>query len=236
MTFSKSSPQKRRPRSHSVLRVALTGGIASGKSVVAGLLEEKGCFVHSADMAAHELMSPGRPAWKKIVVRFGRDILSKDRTIDRARLGPLVFSDPSARRFLERLLHPLVLAERERILRRLEREGRVRIFVSEAALTIEAGYARHFDRVVVVHCSKSEQVRRLRERDGIGRAAALRKIGAQMPRKEKLRHADYSIDSTGSLDETVEQTARVYACLHQDAELHDSLKRRAKQKRIKDKN
>ena len=219
MTFLKSSPRKKRPKRPSVLRVALTGGIACGKSVVARLLEEKGCFVHSADKAAHDLMSPGRPAWKKIVARFGRDILREDRTIDRSRLGPAVFSDPSARRFLDRLIHPLVLTEQEQILRRLEREGRVLIFVSEAALTVEAGYARHFDRVIVVHCSKSEQVRRLRERDGIGRAAALRKIGAQMPRKEKLRHADYAIDTTGSLAETVEQTERVCACLHQDAKL-----------------
>jgi dephospho-CoA kinase len=219
MTYSRSSPRKRRPKKNSVLRVALTGGIASGKSVVAGLLEQKGFTIHSADAAAHELMSPGRPAWKKIVARFGRDILREDRTIDRARLGPAVFSDPAARRFLDRLLHPLVLAERERILRRLEREGRVRIFVSEAALTVEAGYARHFDRVIVVHCSKAEQVRRLRERDGIGRAAALRKIGSQMPRKEKLRHADYAIDTTGSLAETVEQTERVCAQLVRDAEI-----------------
>ena len=219
MTFLKSSPRKKRPKRPSVLRVALTGGIACGKSVVARLLEEKGCFVHSADKAAHDLMSPGRPAWKKIVARFGRDILREDRTIDRSRLGPAVFSDPSARRFLDRLIHPLVLTEQEQILRRIEREGRVRIFISEAALTVEAGYARHFDRVIVVHCSKSEQVRRLRERDGIGRAAALRKIGAQMPRKEKLRHADYAIDTTGSLAETVEQTERVCACLHQDAKL-----------------
>ena len=219
MTFLKSSPRKKRPKRPSILRVALTGGIACGKSVVARLLEEKGCFVHSADKAAHDLMSPGRPAWKKIVARFGRDILREDRTIDRSRLGPAVFSDPSARRFLDRLIHPLVLTEQEQILRRIEREGRVRIFISEAALTVEAGYARHFDLVVVVHCSKSEQVRRLRERDGIGRAAALRKIGTQMPRKEKLRHADYAIDTTGSLAETVEQTERVCACLHQDAKL-----------------
>jgi dephospho-CoA kinase len=219
MTYSRSSPRKRRPKRNSVLRVALTGGIASGKSVVAGLLEQKGFTVHSADATAHGLMSPGRPAWKKIVARFGRDILREDRTIDRARLGKAVFSDPAARRFLDRLLHPLVLAERERILRRLEREGRVRIFVSEAALTVEAGYARHFDRVVVVHCSKAEQVRRLRERDGIGRAAALRKIGSQMPRKEKLRHADYAIDTTGSLAETVEQTERVCAQLVRDADI-----------------
>jgi len=197
----------------------LTGGIASGKSVVARLLEDKGCFVHSADKASHELMSPGRPAWKKIVARFGRDILREDRTIDRARLGPAVFSDPAARRFLDGLMHPLVRAEQERIVRRLEREGRVRIFVSEAALTVEAGFARHFDRVVVVHCSKSEQVRRLRLRDGIGRAAALRKTAAQMPRKEKLRHADYAIDTTGPLAETVEQTERICVRLFQDADL-----------------
>ena len=203
----------------------MTGGIASGKSVIARLLEEKGCFIHSADKAAHDLMSPGRPAWKKIVARFGRDILRQDRTIDRSRLGSVVFSDPTARRFLDGLLHPLVLMEQERLLRRLEREGRVRIFVSEAALTLEAGYARHFDRVVVVHCSKSEQVRRLRQRDGIRRAAALLKIGAQMPRKEKLRHADYTIDTTGSLTETVEQTERVYARLVQDAEAKEGVSR-----------
>ena len=219
MTCSKSSPSKKRPRKSSVLRVALTGGIACGKSVVARLLEEKGCFVHSADKAAHDLMTPGRPAWKKVVARFGEDILQADRTIDRTRLGPLVFSDPAARRFLNALLHPLVLAERDKAVRRLEREGRVRIFVSEAALTIEAGYARRFDRVVVVHCSEAEQVRRLSLRDGIGGEAARRKIRAQMPQEEKLRHADYAIDTTGSLAETVEQTERVYARLLQDAEL-----------------
>jgi dephospho-CoA kinase len=164
-------------------------------------------------------MAPGRPAWKKVVARFGKCILNADRTIDRARLGPFIFSDPAARRFLDGLLHPLVLAEREKIVGRLEREGRVRIFVSEAALTIEAGYARHFDRVVVVHCAEAEQVRRLSARDGIGDEAARRKIRAQMPQEEKLRHADYTIDTTGSLAETVEQTEQVYARLTQDAEV-----------------
>jgi len=222
MTCSKSSPLKKRPRKNSVLRVALTGGIACGKSVVARLLEAKGCFVHSADRAAHDFMAPGRPAWKKIVARFGRDILRADRTIDRARLGPLVFSDPAARRFLDGLLHPLVLAEQEKVVRRLEREGRVRIFVSEAALTVEAGFAGRFDRVIVVHCSGAEQLRRLSLRDGIDGAAARRKIGAQLPQAEKLRQADYAIDTTGSLAETVEQTEQVYARLLQDAELKRS--------------
>jgi len=218
MTCSRSSRSRKRPRKNSVLRVALTGGIACGKSVVARLLEEKGCFVHSADQAAHELMSPGRPAWKKIVGRFGRDILRADRTIDRARLGPLVFSDPDARRFLDGLIHPLVLAEQEKTVRRLEREGRVRIFVSEAALTVEAGYAGLFDRVVVVHCEGAEQVRRLSLRDGVDGRTARRKIAAQLPQEEKLKHADYALDTTGALAETVERTERLYAQLIRDWE------------------
>ncbi len=218
MTCSRSSPSRKRPRKNSVLRVALTGGIACGKSVVARLLEEKGCFVHSADQAAHELMAPGRPAWKRIVARFGRDILRADGTIDRARLGPLVFSDPDARRFLDGLIHPLVLAEQEKTVRRLEREGRVRIFVSEAALTVEAGYAGLFDRVVVVHCEGAEQVRRLSLRDGVDGRTARRKIAAQMPQEEKLKHADYALDTTGALAETVERTERLYAHLIRDWE------------------
>jgi len=164
-------------------------------------------------------MRPGRPAWKQVVARFGPSVLRSDRTIDRSALGAIVFSDPAARRFLDTLVHPLVLADQEKAVRRIEREGRARIFVVEAALTIEAGYAGRFDRVVVVHCGKSEQVRRLRERDGIGRAAALRKIGSQMPLKDKLRRADYAVDASGTLASTVEETERVYAQLVRDSEL-----------------
>lgn len=219
MTCSKSSRSKKLPKRNSVLRVALTGGIACGKSVVAKILAEKGCAVYSADEAAHGLMRPGRAAWKQVAARFGPSILRPDRTIDRSALGAIVFSDPAARRFLDRLVHPLVLAEQDKAVRRLEREGRARIFVVEAALTIEAGYARHFDRVVVVHCGKPEQARRLRERDRIGRTAALRKIGSQMPLREKLRHADYVIDTSGTLEATIDETERVYAQLMRDAEL-----------------
>lgn len=202
-----------------MLRVALTGGIACGKSVVSSLLLEKGCVVQSADEAAHAVMAPGRPAWTKIVARFGRGILKPDRTIDRNRLGRIVFSDPEARRFLNALIHPLVMAGKRRLMARLEREGRTRIFVSEAALTIEAGYARFFDKVVVVHCQERIQLRRLMARDGIDRAAALRKIGAQMSLAEKLGHADYAVDTSGSLRSTIEQTERLYAALLLDAEL-----------------
>jgi dephospho-CoA kinase len=165
-------------------------------------------------------MRPGRPAWKKVVARFGPSIIRPDRTIDRSVLGAIIFTDPAARRDLDGLVHPLVLADQEKAVRRLERRGGASLFVVEAALTIEAGHARRFDRVVVVHCRKTDQVRRLRERDGIGRAAALRKIGSQMPVREKLKHADYAIDTSGTLAETVERTERVYAQLMLDAELN----------------
>lgn len=175
----------------------------------------------SSDATAHALMLPPKPAWKAIVGRFGREILRADRTIDRARLGPIVFADPAARRFLDRLVHPLVRAEHEKAVRRLDRAagGRARIFVVEAALTLEAGYARHFDRVVVVHCSKAEQARRLRLRSGLSGREALRRIGTQMSRKEKLAGADYAIDTSGPLAGTVEQAERLYAQLVRDAEL-----------------
>lgn len=220
MTCSKSSRSKKPARRNSVLRVALTGGIGCGKSVVAKILAEKGCVIFSADESAHDLMRPGRAAWKRVVARFGPSILRQDRTIDRPALGAVVFSDPVARRFLDQLVHPLVLAEQAKAVRRLEREDQgARIFVVEAALTIEAGYAGHFDRVVVVHCGKPEQVGRLRHRDGISRTAALRKIGSQMRLREKLRHADYTVDTSGTLATTVEETERVYAQLARDAEL-----------------
>jgi dephospho-CoA kinase len=215
---SRSSPSARRPPRNSVLRVALTGGIACGKSVIARIFEEKGFFVHSADRVARELVSPDSTAWKKITRRFGPGILRGDRTIDRARLGAIVFADPEARRFLDALLHPLVLAERTRALRSVEREGRHAVFVSEAALTIEAGYDRYFDKVVVVHCDEGVQLRRLMERDGIGEPEARRKISSQLPRREKLKRADYAIDTSGTLVETVEQAERVSALLVQDAE------------------
>ncbi len=202
-----------------MLRVALTGGIACGKSVVARVFRDEGCILFDADAEARALMTPGRPAWKKIVVRFGPEILRSDRTIDRAELGRRVVSDARDRAFINALIHPLVAAEQKRRAARLEREGSSGIFVVEAALTVEAGYASLFDKVVVVHCPAAVQRARLMARDGIGEAAARRKIAAQGPARDKLARADYVIDSSGSLAQTVEEAARVFAALVQDEEV-----------------
>lgn len=194
----------------SVLTVALTGGIATGKSVVARVLGARGCYVHHADATAHELMKPGRPAWKKIVCHFGPAVLRPDQSIDRSRLGKIIFADARERDFLNRLLHPLVRGRITRLVRGLEREGSRLIFVSEAALTLEAGYGRFYDRVIVVYCPEEIQVKRLRERDRLSRAEALRRVRSQMPGAEKIRHADYLIDTSGSVAKTVVQAERVY--------------------------
>jgi dephospho-CoA kinase len=190
--------------------VALTGGIATGKSVVARVLEAHGCHVHSADRIAHELMKPGRPAWRQIVAHFGPRILNHNRTINRSALGAIIFAAERERRFLNQIVHPLVMKEKRLAIRRLEKKGTRRIFVSEAALTIESGFAPFFDKVIVVHCPQSIQVKRLQERDRITRREALRKIRSQMPSALKAERADYLIDTSGTLEETVAQAERVY--------------------------
>jgi len=202
-----------------VLLVALTGGIACGKSVIGRLLLEKGCFVHSADTAAREVMSPGTDVWRTVADHFDPGILREDGTIDRAKLGAIIFSDDKERAFLNGLVHPRIFERIKEMVARLEKEGRHTIFVSEAALVVEAGFARFYDKIVVAHCGRDIQVRRLMGRDGIDRAEALKKIGSQLGQEEKLKHADYTIETSGTLAETIEQTERVYAQLVQDSEL-----------------
>ena len=202
-----------------MLTVALTGGIACGKSVVATILRAKGCYVHSADRTAHELMAPGGAAYPPVVARFGEGILASDGSIDRRKLGALVFADPEARTALDAIVHPLVLERTRRLMAEVAAEGRHALFVTEAALVVESGYGRFYDRVVVVTCDEATRLRRLMERDGIGREEALRKVGSQMPQAEKAARADLVIDASGTLAETVERTERIFAILMLEAAL-----------------
>jgi dephospho-CoA kinase len=213
-----------------MLTTALTGGIATGKSVVAKVLEELGCYIHHADKTAHKLMEPGKPAWKKIVAHFGQRILNKNKTINRSRLGEIIFASKKERAFLNRLIHPLVLEEKKKAVDLLEKEERYKIFVSEAALTIEAGFTGFFDKVVIVFCKKEIQVKRLMERDKISRAEALKRIKSQMEPEKKFRYADYVIDTSGSIESTLEQTERVYRNLVLDYEVKCGKKRQTKKK------
>jgi dephospho-CoA kinase len=200
------------------LKVALTGGIACGKSVVGEYLRKKGCYLHQADAVAHRLMAPGKKAWKAIVHHFGPAILNPDGTINRRKLGEIVFTSPKEREFLNQLIHPLVLKKKEETLRRLERSGRSGIFISEAALTIEAGFVSFFDKIIVVYCPEEMQIERLMSRSGLSREEAEKRVRAQLPVEEKLKYADYVIDTSGTIEETLAQTEKVYQSLLKDLE------------------
>jgi len=199
-----------------MLIVSLTGGIATGKSVVAGTLRRRGCHIHEADLAARELETPGRPAWEKIVARFGHSILGPGGEIDRAKLGAIVFADAREREALNGIVHPLVFEATRAAAARLEAEGRVRVFVHEAALTIEAGFAGFYDKVVVTYCPPDLQIARLVARDGIPADSARRRIEAQLPSAVKLAFADYAIDTSISLEDTIEQAEELYRDLLRD--------------------
>lgn len=202
-----------------MLTVALTGGIASGKSVIAKVLEELGCYIHHADLVARELTEPEKPAWKSVVAHFGREILNPDKTINRSILGEIVFSDNREREFLNGIIHPLVFEKKKEIIYKLRKEGSYKIFVSEAALTIEAGFADFFDRIIIALCKKDTQITRLMERDQISRKAALKKIQSQMDPEKKAQFADYSIDTSGRIQNTIEQTEIVFRNLMMDYQL-----------------
>jgi dephospho-CoA kinase len=202
-----------------MLIVALTGGIATGKSVAARVLEELGCYIHHADKTAHELMEPEKPAWKEIADHFGEGILNNDKTINRSRLGSIIYTSRKERLFLNKVIHPLVFEKKKEIIRSLEKEGHHKIFVSEAALTIEAGFVHFFDKIVVVYCEKEIQIKRLMKRDQINREKAVEKLKSQWDPEEKRKYADYIIDTSSTIQSTIEQTERVYRNLILDYEL-----------------
>ena len=213
-----------------MLIVSLTGGIATGKSVVAQILEELGCTIYKADRVAHQLMEPQEPAWKEIIDHFGPSILKSDKTINRAKLGAIVFSNIEERLFINKLLHPLIFKKREEEIRKIQSQGYFKIFVSEAALTVEAGYVQFFDKIIITHCQENIQINRLMKRDHIDRNEALKRIDSQMPSEQKLKYADYDIDTSGTLEETIEQSEQVFRILMSDYQNLSSQRNDKKQK------
>lgn len=198
-----------------MLRVGLTGGIACGKSTVARLLEERGCRCIDADAIARELLEPGTEAHGEVIERFGEGVRADGGSIDRTRLGELVFADDEARGDLEAILHPRILAEELRRLEEAERSG-AEIAVVEAALMVEAGSWKRYDRLVVVRCQEDLQVRRLMEQRGLDEAGARARIRAQTPVEHKARLADYVVENGGSLRDLRAEVDRLYDALRED--------------------
>lgn len=199
-----------------MLRVGLTGGIACGKTYVRKLLAARGAFTVDADTVVHRLMDRRSELTQAIGRQFGTEVLAPDGSVDRTKLGAIVFSDPDARRQLNRLVHPKVIAEEKRLLDKAEREG-VQVGVIDAALMIETGTYHDYDRLVVVHCPREVQLERLVARDNISPEEAVRRIDAQLPVAQKKPYADYVIDSTGTLEETERRVEEVWDSLVRDA-------------------
>jgi len=201
------------------LKVGLTGGIASGKSVVGEMFVALGAHLIQADSIAHQLMQPGQAVYREVVRHFGEGILNPDGSVNRARLAEAAFgapggNTPSRIQELNQIVHPAVIRRQEEWMGEFGRRDSRAIAIVEAALILEAGAAERFDRLVVVTCRPEQRIQRWAARIGVDEATARkeveRRMAAQFPDEEKIKAADYVIDNSGSLDETQKQVSVVY--------------------------
>ena len=193
-----------------MLRVGLTGSIGVGKSFVAGVLAQLGCYVLDADQTAREVVAPGSAGLAAVVKTFGANVLQKNGTLDRQALATLVFADEQKRQLLNSIIHPFIIARQDEQLRLWETQNPEGIGVVDAALMVESGSYRRFDKLIVVHCRAEVQLERVMERNGWSREEAESRIQAQMPQEEKTKFADYLIDSSNGFEDTRKQTEAVY--------------------------
>jgi dephospho-CoA kinase len=196
-----------------MLKVGLTGSIAVGKSYVLSVLAELGCATFDADKIAHLVMEPRRPAYDDVLREFGEGVLAADGSIDRKSLGTIVFADEARRKRLNEIVHPRVIEEQNRLLCDAEARDANGIAVIDAALMIESGGYKRFDKLIVVYCDRETQVERLMRRAGIAREAAEQRLAAQMSSEDKLRYADYRINTQGTFEETRRLVIDVHADL-----------------------
>ena len=195
-----------------VLIIGLTGGIVGGKSTVASMFKDLGAKIVDADKLGHSVILPHRPAWEKITRLFGKDILRNDLTIDRERLGKIVFTNQTLLKKLNEITHPEIikLIKKEINLAKNKTHSQEKILIIDAALIYEAKIDRSMDKIIVVYINEDEQVKRLVKRDNLSKEEALQRIKSQMPMKEKVKMADYVIDNSSSLDKTKKQVEKIW--------------------------
>jgi len=197
-----------------MLRVGLTGSIAVGKSFVAGVFAELGCHVIDADETARAVVVPNSPGLNSVVSEFGTEVLLTDGTLDRAKLGSLVFADAEKRQKLNSILHPYIIAEQDKLMRLWELQDPDGIGLVDAALMIESGGSKRFDKLIVVHCHDEVQIARLMARNSLTQAQARERVMAQMPQEEKMAFADYLIDTSEGFESARKKTEEVFAQLN----------------------
>lgn len=218
-----------------MLKVGLTGSIAVGKSYVLSVLAELGCVTFDADKIAHLVMGPGRPAYDDILREFGETVISGGGSIDRRKLGAIVFADEARRKRLNDIVHPRVIEEQNRLLGEAEARDPNGIAVIDAALMIESGGYKRFEKLIVVYCDRETQIERLMRRANITRQDAELRLAAQMSSEEKLRYADYRINTAGTFEETRQLVIEVHNSLLQ-VKLHyfEHCTKRLESRRMKD--
>jgi len=193
-----------------MLRVGLTGSIAVGKSFVTSIFAELGCHVLDADLTAREVVMPGTPGLLAVAAAFGPEVLRSDGSMDRERVGAIVFGDEEKRQQLNAILHPYIIARQDEVLSGWELQDPNGIGVVDAALMIESGGYKRFDKLIVVHCRPEVQLERLLLRNNLTLAQAKERIASQMPQEEKQRFADFLIDTSDGFEATRKRTIEVF--------------------------
>lgn len=193
-----------------MLRVGLTGGLGTGKTFVGEAFAALGCHLICADALGHEVLAPGEEAYGPVVAEFGEGILAPDGSIDRRRLAAAVFDDPPRLERLNGLVHPAVLRRIDELSRQFQAADPGGIVMVEAAILIETGNHRRFDRIVLAVCDREQQIERAMRRDGLSRQEVLARLERQMPLEEKRKFAHYVIDTSGSKEETLRQVRETY--------------------------
>jgi dephospho-CoA kinase len=196
-----------------MLHIGLTGGFATGKSVVGQELQALGCYVIRMDDLGHEVLAPQGEAYAAVVAEFGPEIVKPDGTIDRRALAQKAFADPALLKRLNDLTHPAIRARAAALRDAYVKEHPDAITVTEAAILIETGGYKNCDRLVLAHCRSEQQIERAMERDGLTREEVVNRISRQMPLEDKKKFANYVIDTSGTKESTLEQTRAVYEVL-----------------------
>jgi dephospho-CoA kinase len=198
-----------------MLRVGLTGGIAVGKSTVGQMFVELGCHLLDSDRIAHELFEPGQDVHERVVKTFGDRILTPDGRIDRRILGNIVFHDPEARKTLNSLVHPAIIQRQQKWLNEMESQDPDGIAIVDAALMIEIGTYKNYRKLIVVTCDPAIQKARLMHRSGLSEEQIDERIRAQMPLEEKVKYADFVVNTSGELANTRRQVEEVNSRLRE---------------------
>jgi len=196
-----------------MLRVGLTGGFASGKSFVGQTLLNLGCHLLKADELGHAVLSPGGEAHQDVIDAFGWEIVQEDGSIDRRALARLVFDRPDLLERLNNLVHPHVIDREERWMHEVQARDPHGIAVVEAAILIETGSYRRFDRIILAFCRPEQQLERAMKRDQLSRDEVAQRLRRQMSLEEKRKYADFVVDTSGNKEQTVEQVRAVHAAL-----------------------